>query len=117
MAARRTTMHPDNLQLAAYLDGALSDAERAELRAHILTCAACAARLDLRGADGRRITMALAGSTAPDVRAAVRARRRRGAARIWLGSALALAGALAALLLFAVLAGMRAGGTAGRSLE
>ena len=45
----------------------------------------------------------------------MRARLRRPAARAWLGRGLALAGALAALLLFAVLVGARGGGTAGRS--
>jgi len=107
-------MHPDIHQLAAYLDGALGDAERADLRAHVLTCATCAARLERLRDDGRRITVALSSGAAPDVRAAVRA-RRRSAARAWPVRGLALAGALAALLLFAVLAGARAGGTAGRS--
>src|SRR5688500_7639401 len=108
-------MHPDTYQLAAYLDGALGDAERADLRAHILTCATCAARLERLRDDGRRITVALSSGAVPDVRAAVRARRRRSAGQhAWLARGLALAGALAALLLFAVLAGTRAGGTAGR---
>ena len=65
-------MHLDTQQLAAYLDGALSDAERADLRAHVLTCATCAARLERLRADGRRITVALSSGAAPDVRAAVR---------------------------------------------
>ncbi len=108
-------MHPDTHQLAAYLDSALGDAERADMRAHILTCATCAARLERLRADGRRITVALSSGAVPDVRAAVRARRRGRAARAWLARGLALAGALVALLLFAVLAGARAGGTAGHS--
>jgi DNA-binding beta-propeller fold protein YncE len=109
-------MHPNTRQLAAYLDGALGDAERAELRAHILTCAACAARLAQLRDDSRRITVALSSGAVPDVRAAVRNRVRRGAAaRGWLVRGLALTGALAALLLFAILAGARASGTAGRS--
>jgi hypothetical protein len=108
-------MHPDIYQLAAYLDGALGAAERADLRAHVLTCTACAARLERLRDDGRRITIALSSGAAPDVRVAVRARRRRSPARAWLARGLALAGALAALLLFAVLAGARGGGTAGRS--
>ena len=108
-------MHPDTHQLAAYLDGALGDAERADMRAHVLTCATCAARLERLRHDGRRIMVALSSGAAPDVRPAVRARRRRSAARAWPVRGLALAGALAALLLFAVLAGARSGGTAGRN--
>ena len=108
-------MHSDTQQLAAYLDGALSDAERAELRAHVLTCATCAARLERLRDDGRRITIALSSSAAPDVRAAVRGRLRGSIARDWLVRGLALVGALAALLLFAVLAGARGGQTAGGS--
>jgi DNA-binding beta-propeller fold protein YncE len=106
-------MHPDMRRLAAYLDGALDDAERADLRAHVLACATCAARLDRLRADGGRITAALSSGGAPEVRAAVRARLRGSVARAWLVRGLAIAGALAALLLFAVLAGARAGGTAG----
>jgi DNA-binding beta-propeller fold protein YncE len=105
-------MHPDTQQLAAYLDGALGDAERANLRAHVLTCASCAARLERLRDDSRRITATLSRGAAPDVRAAVRARVRGAAARDWLARGLALAGALAALLLFAVLAGARSGATA-----
>jgi len=108
-------MHPDTHQLAAYLDGAVSDAKRMELRAHILTCATCAARLEQLRADGRRITVALSSVAAPDVRAAMRGRLRGSAARAWLVRGLALAVALVGLLLFAVLAGARAGETAGRS--
>jgi DNA-binding beta-propeller fold protein YncE len=107
-------MHPNTQQLAAYLDGALGDAERAELRAHVLTCASCAARLEQLRVDGGRITAALSSGSAPDVRAAVRARLRGSAAQAWLARGLALAGALAALLLFAVLVGARARGTAAR---
>ncbi|MEO7910710.1 MAG: zf-HC2 domain-containing protein [Roseiflexaceae bacterium] len=108
-------MHFDTLRLAAYLDGALGDAERADLRAHVLTCATCTARLERLRADGRRITVALSSSAAPDMRAAVRERLRGSIGRDWLARGLALAGALAALLLFAVLAGTRASGTAGRT--
>jgi DNA-binding beta-propeller fold protein YncE len=108
-------MHFDTQQLAAYLDGGLSDTERADLRAHVLTCATCAARLDRLRDDGRRIAVALSSSPTPDVRGAVRARLARGSpGRTWLARGLALAGALAGLLLFAVLAGARAGATAGR---
>jgi len=107
-------MHPDRLQIAAYLDGALDDEERAELRGHILTCPACAARLERLRDDARRISVALSGSSAPDVRASVRARLRSPARNAWLGQSLALAGALAALLLFAVLVGGRGAATAGR---
>src|SRR5213078_2038250 len=70
---RRRTMHPDNKQLAAYLDGALNEAEHATTRAHILTCAACAARLERLRDDARRIAT-LSSIPAPDVRTAVRAR-------------------------------------------
>jgi DNA-binding beta-propeller fold protein YncE len=44
----------------------------------------------------------------------VRARMRRPAVHTWLGGGVALAGALAALLLFALLIGVRGGGTAAR---
>jgi DNA-binding beta-propeller fold protein YncE len=108
-------MHPDQLRIAAYLDGALDDQERAELRGHILTCPACAARLENLRADARRISVALARSPTPDVRASVRARLRRPARDAWLGQGLALAGALAALLLFALLVGGRGAITAGRT--
>jgi DNA-binding beta-propeller fold protein YncE len=108
-------MHPDTLQLAAYLDGALDPQSQAELRAHILTCAACAARLERLRADARRIATTLSASgAAPDVRAAVRARLRRPAPGVWLARGGALAGALVALLLFAVLVGARGGNTIGR---
>ena len=106
-------MHPDATALAAYLDGLGSDDERAGLRAHILTCAACAARLERLRADARLISDTLAAARpSPDVRAAVRARRRRSSPAAWLGRGIGVAGALAALLLFAILLG--AGGTAGR---
>jgi anti-sigma factor RsiW len=87
-------MHPDHRQLAAYLDGALDPARHAELRAHILTCATCTARLERLRDDARRIAAALAsGGATPDVRAAVRARLRRPALGAWLTHGLALAGA------------------------
>ncbi|HJZ46241.1 MAG TPA: zf-HC2 domain-containing protein [Roseiflexaceae bacterium] len=108
-------MHPDPLQLAAYLDGALGEDERAELRAHVLTCSACAARLERLRADARQIAVAMSAAPAPDVRAAVRARLSRPAPFAWLGGGLTLAGALAALLLFAVLVGGRGAATAGRA--
>jgi DNA-binding beta-propeller fold protein YncE len=107
-------MHPDRLQIAAYLDGALDDQERAELRGHILTCPACAARLEQLRADARRIATALSHSPTPDVRASVRARMRRPAGYAWLQQGLALAGALVALLLFALLVGGRGAVTAAR---
>ncbi len=108
-------MHPDTPQLAAYLDGALGATERAELRGHILTCPACAARLEQLRADAQLITRSIAASgPAPDVRATVRARLRRRRPVSWLarGGALAggFAGAVAALLLFAVLIGARSSG-------
>jgi DNA-binding beta-propeller fold protein YncE len=109
------TMHPDTLQIAAYLDGALAEQERAELRAHVLTCPACAARLEQLRDDARRITVAISSAPAVDVRAAVRARLGRTIARVWLGRGLALAASLAALLVFAVLVGARGGATAGRA--
>lgn len=108
-------MHPDPLQLAAYLDGALDQAARAELRAHILACAECAANLDRLRADGRRIVSALAAAPPPDVRVAVRARLRRRAIGAWLGQAAGLAGAALALLLFALLLGAGGAGTALRA--
>jgi DNA-binding beta-propeller fold protein YncE len=103
-------MHPDLNRLAAYLDGALDEVARADVRGHLLTCPACAARLERLRADARRITASAAGP-APDVRAAVRARLQHSgrAAVLWRGGA--LAGALAALLLFALLIGVRAEGT------
>ncbi|HEU5101347.1 MAG TPA: anti-sigma factor, partial [Roseiflexaceae bacterium] len=107
-------MHPDQLQIAAYLDGALDEAARAELRAHLLTCPGCSARLERLRADARQISAALSRSPAPDVRASVRARLRRPARLAWLGQGLAFAGALAALLLFALLVGGRGVATAGR---
>ncbi len=107
-------MHPDNLQLAAYIDGALDEAERATLRAHVLTCPACAARLERLHADARRIVTTFSPvSSAPDVRAALRARLRHRGPGTWLARGGALAGALAALLVFALLIGSR-GGTVGR---
>jgi hypothetical protein len=103
-------MHPDLSQLAAYLDGALDETARADVRGHLLTCPACAARLEQLRADARRITAGV-GGPAPDVRAAVRARLRRTSPMAWLLRGGALAGALAALLLFALLIGVRAGST------
>jgi DNA-binding beta-propeller fold protein YncE len=108
------TMHPDMRQLAAYIDGALAEADRATLRAHVLTCSTCAARLERLHGDARQISATLsATNTAPDVRAAVRARLRRRWPGEWLVRGSALAGALAALLLFALLIGSRSG-TVGR---
>ncbi|MBK9715491.1 MAG: zf-HC2 domain-containing protein [Kouleothrix sp.] len=108
-------MHPDIRQLAAYLDDALGPDDRAALRAHLLTCAACAARLERLRGDARRITTALSSAgAAPDVRAAVRARLRRRPGAGWLARGLTLAGAAAALLLFALLIGVSSRGTAGR---
>jgi hypothetical protein len=103
-------MHPDLTRLAMYLDGVLDEAARAEVRGHLLACPACTARLERLRADARRIATSAAGPT-PDVRAAVRARLRRGHPSAWLVRGAALAGALAALLLFALLIGVRAGGT------
>jgi|GEM_PF-2272024 len=107
-------MHPDTLQLAAYIDGALDEAERAALRGHVLTCSTCAARLERLHGDARQICATLsATNAAPDVRAAVRARLRRRQPGAWLVRGSSLAGALAALLLFALLIGSRSG-TVGR---
>jgi DNA-binding beta-propeller fold protein YncE len=103
------------LRLAAYLDGALDPQSQAELRAHVLTCATCAARLERLRADARRITTTLSsGGATPDVRAAVRARLRRRTPGAWLARGAMFAGALAALLLFAVLIAVRSGATLGR---
>ena len=106
-------MHPDIGQLAAYLDSALGSDERAALRAHILTCTACAVRLERLRDDARQITTTLStGGAEPDVRAAVRARLRRPALGRWLCRGLAVAGAVAALLLFAMMLGAGSHGTA-----
>src|SRR5262249_53699400 len=64
--------------------------------------------------DARRITAYTAGAT-PDVRATVRARLHRGRPAMWLLRGGALAGALAALLLFALLIGVSGGATLGRT--
>lgn len=95
-------MHPDTARLAAYLDGALAPADHAELRAHLLACQACAARLARLRDDAHTIERALAASPAPDVRAAVRARLRHGRSA-WLAPVAGLAAGLAALLLLALL--------------
>jgi hypothetical protein len=116
MARGRKTLHPDHRQLAAYLDGALDPAAHAELRAHILTCASCKARLERLRDDARRIANVLGSSGAtPDVRAAVRAQLRRPAFSTWLGHGIGLAGASVALLLFALLLAVRSGATLGRT--
>jgi hypothetical protein len=108
-------MHPDLTRLTMYLDGALDEAARADVRGHLLACPTCAARLERLRADARRITASAAGPT-PDVRAAVRARLRRARPSAWLVRGGALAGGLAALLLFALLISVRAGGaTLGRA--
>jgi len=109
-------MHPDHRQLAAYLDGALDPDARAELRAHILTCATCKARLERLRDDARRIATVLGSSGAtPDVRAAVRARLRRPAFGAWLAHGVTLVGATMALALFALLIATRSGATVGRT--
>jgi hypothetical protein len=103
-------MHPELEQLAAYLDGALGEAARAAVRVHILTCPACAARLERLRADARRITAFARAGPAPDVRPAVRAKLRRAGPAAWLLRGGALAGAVAALCLFALLIGVSARG-------
>jgi hypothetical protein len=109
-------MHPDYSELAAYLDGAVDSATHARLRAHILTCPACAARLDRLRADARTIATTVAsGRPAPDVRARVRARLRRPAWGAWLTRGVALASTTAALLLFALLLATGSRGTGLRS--
>src|SRR5262245_11559564 len=114
-APGRTTMHPDLTRLAASLDRALDEAAQADVRGHLLTCPACAARVEQLRADARRITASVAGP-APDVRAAVRARLRRTGPAAWMLRGGALAGALVALLLFALLIGVRSGSmTLGRT--
>jgi DNA-binding beta-propeller fold protein YncE len=108
-------MHPDIRQLVAYIDGALHPNERAELRAHILTCPICTAQVERLRDDARRIAAAMSAAAAPDVRAAVRSHLRRPPAiTAWLSRGAAFAGALAALLLFALLIGASRGATAGR---
>jgi hypothetical protein len=103
-------MHPELTRLAAYLDGALGPGAQAELRAHILTCRVCAARLAQLRDDAGRIERALA-DRPPDLRAAVRVRMRRPGRPAWLAQGAGLVAGLAALLLFAMLLG---GGTAAR---
>jgi len=108
-------MHPTNSQIAAYLDGALAEAARADVRAHLLTCATCTARLERLRSDARQIQSFSAASPAPDVRAAVRARLRRRSRARWLARGVTLAGATVALLLFALLIATRSGATLGRT--
>jgi DNA-binding beta-propeller fold protein YncE len=105
-------MHPNIQQLAAYLDAALDGATQAATRAHILTCTTCAARLERLRADGQRIA-SLASSPAPDLRADLRLRLRRPGPASWLLRGATVAGALAALFLFAMLIGVSSG-TVGR---
>ena len=59
-------MHPDAQRLAAYLDGALGAVERADLRAHVLTCATCAVHA------ASRPGITVSGSTATEPRRSVR---------------------------------------------
>ncbi|HWQ14180.1 MAG TPA: anti-sigma factor, partial [Roseiflexaceae bacterium] len=66
--------HPEMHRLAALLDGALGDGEREHVRAHLLTCPRCAARLRRLQADAERIVSSTASERAPDVRALVLAR-------------------------------------------
>jgi DNA-binding beta-propeller fold protein YncE len=102
-------MHPETYQLAAYLDGALDKAAHAAVRAHVLTCPSCTTRLERLREDARRVAAFGAAGPAPDVRAAVRARLRRGSPAGWLLRGGALAGAAAALFLFALLIGFSSG--------
>lgn len=105
-------MHPNIRQLAAYLDAALDEATQAATRAHILTCTTCAARLERLRADEQRIAT-LASGSAPDLRADLRLRLRRPGPASWLLRGATIAGALAALFLFALLIGVSSG-TIGR---
>src|SRR5690349_24975298 len=78
---RDVMQHVDEGQLAAYVDGALSDAERAVVDAHLTECAECRRQLDeaRRVADAARAILATPMAGAPtfdDVLA--RAGRRRG---------------------------------------
>lgn len=109
-------MHPNSQQLAAYLDAALDETRRADLRAHLLTCPRCNARLERLRADANRIA-ALSSAPAPDMRAAVRARLGRPAPASWLGHAVVLSGALVTLLLLVVLVAARGGATLGYAPE
>jgi hypothetical protein len=102
-------MHPDLAQLAAYLDGALDATARAAVRAHLLTCPDCAARHALLRGDSQRIAAFAASTAAPDVRAAVRKKLRRGRPAGWLLRGGALAGAVATLFLFGLLISVGAG--------
>jgi hypothetical protein len=53
-------LHVDEGKLHAYLDGELSEGQRAELEAHLATCEACRARLDEAKALGARASGLLA---------------------------------------------------------
>lgn len=110
-------MHPDNRQLARYLDGALDDQERLALRAHMLTCPDCAARIERLRADSRRIIAAAGRHPPPDVRAAVRARIARPSPAAWLERTVALAGALVFVLFFSALIGARNGAPLGYTAD
>lgn len=105
--------HPDTLRLAAYLDGALAPDELAEMHAHTLRCAACAARLEQLRADERRLRAFASLGAAPDVRANVRMRLHRRPALRLLPQGLALGGVLVVLLAFALLVSTARGGTVG----
>lgn len=108
-------MHPELTMLTAYVDGALAPAENAALRAHLLTCAVCTARLDSIRADQQRITRALSAGPAPDVRAAVRARLPQSRVRKWVVPATGVAAGLIGVLLFAMLISSGQLGTAARA--
>lgn len=108
-------MHLDTTRLAAYLDNTLDSSEHAAARAHLLTCATCAARLERLRADEQIIRRLAHAGVVPDVRAAVRAKRHRASPLRLLGRGAAFASALAVLLLFALLIGTRSGGAFGWS--
>lgn len=105
-------MHVDNNQLAAYLDGALDSMEQAAVRAHLLTCVPCRARLQRLRADAQAIRALAQAGAVPNMRAAIRAKRRAQPLR-WIGPGMALAGIAAVLLLFMLLIGARSGATVG----
>lgn len=105
-------MHPDIVEIAAYLDGAQPEAQRAELRAHLLTCQRCARRLRRLRQDASRIST-LAQAHAPDVRVAVRARLKSSHSIAWPVRSSLAASVLAIMLLFVLVVSAPSGATLG----
>ena len=106
-------MHPDISQLAAYLDQAVDQQKRTELREHTLTCPICAAELAQLRADAQRITSISSTVPAPDVRAEVRARLHRRKVNVWPIPRGVFVVILVVMLFFALIVGKQDGETAG----